>query len=390
MHKGPVITGNLKEKVNTIKAQHSLRSSNSSFLKSSDYSKSSLNAHVLLPGQRMSTLEGIPDDNRSMIFPDITAEIDGRKYALSVKGLGARTPLYGSSPADICPSDKTCGNSNVRFLTNELWFGEAPYGAQGEISAYFGLELTELANGCNINGFYICPVIEVNEFPESIIRANAGKFWYRRYNGKYMQEQRLVPSNIRLYHQSKLTLGQTTAGVLKAFEIDTEEQLDTFIDNYISSGIAALTLYARTLRYGKSGNEGSEYEGLDYVNVWLDKDSVIAPDGTIHFADIEGLDWLSTGSDFTMEKRILLQFNRNYYEFMYGLDALLRQRHLLSHPDTGFSIEDIRSTLTLRFEMALNKDRFVECNNSGDAVDIVIMPLIREAESVTVRLLDLK
>ncbi|HEY9247219.1 MAG TPA: hypothetical protein VIO11_10270 [Candidatus Methanoperedens sp.] len=386
MRKGPVITGHLTEKVNAIKAQQSRNSSNSRYL------ESPVSGHVLLPGQIISAgsdmdqkleLEGIPDNNRSIIFPGITTEIEGRGYALSIKGMGARTLLYGSSPVDFCYYGNTCSLSNGRELTNELWFGEAPYGAQGEISADFGMELTGLAQGCGINGFYICPIIEINEFPENIIKAHAGKFWYRRYHGKYMQEQRLVPSNIRLYHQSKLTLGQTTAGVLNEFGINSVEQLDIFIENYISSGIAAMTLFARTLRKGKYG-----YEGLDYVNVWLDKDSVIAPDGTIHFVDIEGLDWLTTGCDTGLEKRIISQFNRNYYEFMYGLDALLRQRCLFA--DTYFSIEHIRSTLAVMFEMALNKDPFIECNNSGDAVDIVIFPLVREVEPVTVRLLDLR
>ncbi|MCX9083326.1 MAG: hypothetical protein OIN87_00840 [Candidatus Methanoperedens sp.] len=392
---GPVIIGNFKEKTRFIKAQNSLRSANS------NYMTSTVSGHVFLPYQRMSNgmendkldiagldmneLEGIPDDNRSMVFPDITTEIDGRGYALSIKGLGARTPLYDSTPSDFYFSNKKNYRSNARELTNELWFGEAPYGAQGEISANFDLELTGLAKGCNINGFYICPVIEVNEFPEDIIKEQAGKFWYRRYHGKYMQEQRLVPSNIRLYHQSKMILGQTTAGVLKAFGIYSEEQIDTFIDNYISSGIAALTLFARTLRHGKYG-----YEGLDYVNVWLDKDSLLASDGTIHFVDIEGLDWVSTGCEISVENRINSQFNRNYYEFMYGLDALLRHRFLLMNTYKDVSIEDIRSTLAVRFEMALGKDPFIELKNSGDAVDIVILPFVREVSPVTVRLVDLR
>ncbi len=392
MHRGPVIIENFKEKASAIKAQNSRRSTNFKYL------TSPVSGHVLLPQQRMSNgqeldmeleigleLEGIPDDNRSMVIPGITTEIEGRSYALSIKGLGARTPLYGSKPSDLCFSNKKNYQSKTRELTNELWFGEAPYGAQGEISANFDLELTGLAKGCNINGFHICPVIEVNEFPENIIKEQAGKFWYRRYHGKYMQEQRLVPSNIRLYHQSKMTLGQTTAGVLKAFGVDSVEQLDTFIDNYISSGIAALTLFARTLRYGEHG-----YEGLDYVNVWLDKDSLIAPDGTIHFVDIEGLDWVSTGCEISMEERIYSQFNRNYYEFMYGLDALLRQRCLLTNMYAAVSIEDIRSTLAVRFEMALNKDPFIELNYSGDALDIVIFPLIGEVGHVTLRLVDLR
>lgn len=132
MRNPAVITGNIKEKVNAIKAQQSRSTAKSGYL------ISCVSGHVLLPGQIISTgpgsdlnleLEGIPDDNRSMVFPDITTEIDGRGYALSIKGLGARTPLYGSSPADICSFGKTCGQSNARELTNELWFGEAPYGA---------------------------------------------------------------------------------------------------------------------------------------------------------------------------------------------------------------------------------------------------------------------
>ncbi len=388
MHKPPVITGHIKEKVNVLKAQRSRSTPNSGYL------NSCVSGHVFLPGRIISNgsgsdsnfeLEGIPDDNRSMIFPDITIEIDGRGYALSIKGIGARSPLYGSSPADICYFGKTWGQSNARELTNELWFGEAPYGAQGEISADFGLELSELVRGCNINGFYICPVIEVNEFPDNIIKENAGRFWYRRFHGKYLQEQRLVPSNIRLYHQSKVTLGQTPGGVLKAFGIYSTEQLDAFIENYISSGIAALTLYARTLRIGKYG-----CEGLDYVNVWLDKDSVIAPDGTIHFADIEGLDWLSSGCEVNLEKRIISQFNRNYYEFMFGLDALLRQRTFFAKSDAFVSIEEQRFSLAARFEMALINDRFTEIQNSGDAVDIIVLPLLEDIEPITVRLIDLR
>ncbi len=384
MKKGPVIIGKFTEKINAVKAQSSRRSSNAA------YPAMPVRGQILLPDQAGSTrsdtdpqleVEGIPDNNRSIIFPNFTAEIEGRGYALSIKGIGARTPLYGSSPIDSFSSGNTLP---AREVTDELWFGEAPYGAQGEVSADFGLKLTGLAEGCNINGFYICPVIEINEFPGHITD-NAVKFWYRRYHGKYMQEQRLVPSNIRLYHQSKMTLGQTTAGVLSAFEINAVEELDTFINNYISSGIAALTLFARTLRKGKYG-----YEGLDYVNVWLDKDSVIAPDGTIHFVDIEGLDWLTAGCEVSLEKRIRFQFDRNYYEFMYGLDALLRQRCFMAHTDMGSSIEDIRGTLAVRFEMSLNKDPFIECDNSGDSVDIVIFSRVSEADHVIVRLMDLR
>ncbi len=385
MPNAPVITGSIKEQVCAVGAKESIHSEN---FKKIHYNP--VSEKVLMPGRLTDLIfTGISDNNRSMIFPDIVIENSGRNYALSVKGMGARTPLYGSSPLafSFC-NDFDHGRKDLkglagsRLVTSESWFGEAPYGAQGETSANFGLEITQLSTGCNINGFYICPVIEVNEFPSSILNDASRTYWYRKYQGKYVQEQRLVPSNIRLYHQSEITVGQTTAGALRAFEITTVEELDMFIDNYISSGIAALTLYARTLRHCKHG-----FEGLDYVDVWLDKDSVIARDGTIHFADIEGLDWLVAGCDLSLEKRIRRQFDRNFYEFMYGLDALMRER--ISFTNTSLNAEDLRSALAIRFEIALGNDSFVKCEHSAKSMDIVIKPRIG-AESVPVRMLDFK
>ena len=208
-------------------------------------------------------------------------------------------------------------------------------------------------------------------------------FWYRRYTGKYFQEIRLVPSNIRMYHQSELTLGQAAAGVLKSFAITTYEDLDSFIDKYISSGIAALTIYARKVRNGVYG-----LEGLDYSDVWLDKDSVIAPDGTIYFADVEGLDWVVNGNYTNLESRITKQFDRNYYEFMYGLDVLLRERMLLAHKH--WNIDDFRSALAIRLEIALHKDSFVKCESSNTGIDLIIRPRIEHSEDVCIKILDLK
>jgi len=49
----------------------------------------------------------------------------------------------------------------------------------------------------------------------------------------------------------------------------------------------ALTLWARSLR-----TIGNVRAGLDLQAVWFDKDSVIAPDGSLFFTDLEGLDWV--------------------------------------------------------------------------------------------------
>ncbi|MEW5760336.1 MAG: hypothetical protein AB1779_06190 [Candidatus Thermoplasmatota archaeon] len=377
----PVIVGSEREEVSAVKSKNSRVPKN--FLHAC---KNPLSGLVLMPPKKNckeELLSGIPDNNRCMIFPDIVTQIDGRGYALAVKGVGAKTPLYGSSPLDFAfPrnfGEEKNGLIDARKITNELWFGESPYGAQGEICADYSLKITELANGCNINGFYICPVIEVNEFPEE---TKDKTYWYRRYLGQYLQEQRLMPSNIRLYHQSELTLGRNTAEVLNLFNITTADELDGFIDNYISSGVAALTLFVRTMEGSKFG-----FIGLDYTDVWLDKDSVLAPDGTIHFADIEGLEWVVAGQDWTLEERVRFQFERNFYEFMYCLDILLRERARLT--SSYSSIEDLRSTLAIRLEIALARDSFLKCESSKNSVNIVVKPPIG-AIDVPIRVLDLR
>ena len=35
--------------------------------------------------------------------------------------------------------------------------------------------------------------------------------------------------------------------------------------------------------------DGGTFSGLDYFDVWIDKDAVIAPNGTVYFVDLEGL-----------------------------------------------------------------------------------------------------
>lgn len=343
-----------------------------------------------MPGEGGGVHLAVRDGNRSVILPQVVTDIDGVGYALSVKGVGARPPLYGDSPVEFAfrsdygarplPGVELAGS---RQITSEAWFGEAPYGAQGELGASYALMVTGFSEKCNINGFYICPTVEINELPPEFALEAHARYWYRRYTGRYLQEHRLVPSNVRVYHEADWTLGQSAASALEAFGVATAGAADAFVENYIATGVAALTLYVRTLRETKWG-----FRGLDYGDVYLDKDAVIAPSGRMHFVDIEGLDWILGGADVPVEERIREQFNFNFYEFMYGLDLLLRERERLS--GRPLKQDERRMSLGPRFELALEGDPYVRVEADSRALDIVVKPPFNACAPVPIRTVDLR
>ena len=59
--------------------------------------------------------------------------------------------------------------------------------------------------------------------------------------------------------------------------------------------------------------------------MWLDKDAVLAPDGTIYFVDLEGLEWITVGREKVQEK-IEDQIYRSLYEFIYAYEQIERER----------------------------------------------------------------
>ena len=349
---------------------------------------------LLPPGSGAPTYHGVRDGNRSVIIAEAAAMIGGRAYALSAKGVGARPPLYGDSPLEFAfrhdygahPSywdDEGGGLAGTRQVTAEAWFGESPYGAQGEIPARYSLMITEMSEGAQINGFWMCPVVQVVELPLPV-RAEANeRYWYRRNRGTYLQEHRLVPSNVRVYHEAEWTLGQNPQAVLGAFGVLTPEAADAFIERFLASGFAALTLYVRTMRKTAWG-----YRGLNYGDVYLDKDAVIAPDGTLHFVDLEGLDWILGGADVPVEERVREQFNYNFYEVMYAVDLLLRERERLA--GRALRQDERRASLAARLEMALARDRFLRCELGSSGLDVVVRPPFAELDAVPIRAIDLR
>lgn len=309
--------------------------------------------HALVPG---TDYPAIADGNRSAIVPDVRATFGGREWMLSVKGVGAASLPFGALPID----DELASEPLARAIAAESWMGEAPYGAQGAIGAAQALEVTALADAsAQIRGASICPVIGIVTVPAEAIHDS---FWYRRHRGAVLQEHRLVPSDVRLYHGTGVALGRDPEGALRALGA---EDLDAFAERYLASGIAALTLWARTAR-----ERDGVVEGLDFDDAWLDKDSVLGADGTIFLVDLEQLEWTPVTHRMSAEQRIRRQIDRNYYELMFGLDAILdvRDRRLERESDPRARRESVAARLSL----ALAGDPLVEVDDRGDAVDLVI------------------
>lgn len=128
-----------------------------------------------------------------------------------------------------------------------------------------------------------------------------------------------MPSNVRVYFHSPLTFGVDTAQAFSLFGIESFEAAERFLTNLARSSLAALTLCARTLRHDSSRGT---YTGLDYQDVWLDKDAVVAADGTLHFADLEGIEDISMRDAAAVREAVERQFRRHVYEASYAWEAL--------------------------------------------------------------------
>jgi len=277
------------------------------------------------------TVEGVRDDNRSALLPERRWVIGNREFVAAVKGCGAATdayenvPLTGSRVRSICRDrhfvDALAGEDGAAsgFITGERWFGNTPYGGQAPDNAAIGLLTSLRAQEGQIAGFPVCPVVALVRLPDEYASIASQFYWYRRYVGTYWQEIRLMPSNVRVYFHSPVTFGVDTARVFEMFGIGSFEAAERFLENMARSSVAALTLYARSLRHDDGRGV---YAGLGYHDVWLDKDAVVAPDGTMHFADLEGIEEIPVRDSEAVREEIERQFHRNVYEAFYALEAL--------------------------------------------------------------------
>jgi len=328
------------------------------------------------------------DDNRSCLLPDRTVNVDDTEYFLSVKGCGAEFDAF--TPVKLSPSRlrTVCHDprlaerlsqepaADTPFIVGERWWGYAPYGGQAGDSALLALLASSRADRNQIAGFFICPVIAAVRLPDPIAELASQFYWYRRYDGAYWQELRLMPSNVRLYFHSPVTLGLDSGRVFSLFGLTDLATCEAFLERLMRSTVAAITLFARTVRFD---DVHARFTGLDYDEVYLDKDAVIAPDGTLHFADLEGVEGFHAAGPREVRQRIEDQYFHNLYEATYAIEAMAQETYRLlgltdSLPDRH------RWTLDV-LERACRPDPYVRVERGRDRTTMVITPAAAEADA---------
>ncbi|HEV2225298.1 MAG TPA: hypothetical protein VGR56_00675 [Nitrososphaerales archaeon] len=341
------------------------------------------------------TRELLVDDNRSAVSRNSCVSIDGTEFYFSVKGIGSTTSPFSRQ---LLRKEEVSGllkNSTIRgrldaarnesklprYLTGELWSRGCPYGSQGLEFATIAMKAAEMAapSGTSIHGFRVAPLVKIVKLPETLQRELKQVYWYRRFKQEMVQETRLVPSNVRIYFHSDWTIGDDTGELFDFFHIDTNEKAMGFLKNFVKSGVAILTLFVRSMRDNGNGT----YSGLDFYDVWLDKDAVLAPDGTIYWADLEGLQGITIGGkdradlEFNIEENMEHQIYRSLYEFMYAYEQIERERIRRFGHQTDRKVQ-----FEYLLRDALRDDQVVKAERRGDTLQLVIGNILGE-ESLT-------
>ena len=318
--------------------------------------------------------EFLVDDNRGAVSTSPTLTLDGTDFYLSVKGIGSTInpfshQLFGKTEISSMFKESAIRDRIVsaeervpRYITGELWLRGSPYGGQGLQHATIAMKASEMADLTSIHGFRIAPLVKIVFLPENLENEIKKLYWYRRFRGRIVQEARLVPSNVRIYFHSGSTIGGNIAAIFDLFGIDAEDKALRFLGNFVKSGIAYLTLFVRTI----TNNQDGSYSGFDFYDVWLDKDACLAPDGTIYFVDLEGLEWITIQKERVKEK-ILDQIYRSLYEFMYAYEQIERERRKRfgNTPDRKVQFEYL-------LKRALVDDETVTIARKGDSLELVV------------------
>ncbi|MDG6907888.1 MAG: hypothetical protein JRN20_19125 [Nitrososphaerota archaeon] len=331
------------------------------------------------------------DDNRSAVSREPYMKIDGTDFYFSVKGIGSTTSPFSRQlfkKEEICSLLK---NQSVkdrinnakekekfpRYLTGELWSRGCPYGSQGLEFASIAMKAAEMsdASTTSIHGFRIAPLVKIVKLPNSLQEEITQVYWYRRFRHEMVQEARLIPSNVRIYFHSDWTVGDDTGELFDFFHIDNNDKALDFMKNFVKSGIAILTLFVRSMRNNGNGT----YSGLDFYDVWLDKDAVLAPDGTIFWADLEGLQEITIGGrdraevEFNIEENMEHQIYRSLYEFMYAYEQIERERtKRFGH------VTDRKIQFEYLLKDAIKNDEVVGLHRSPDSLELVIGNVLGE------------
>jgi len=340
----------------------------------------------------LGTKELLIDDNRSAVSREPCMTIDGVDFYFSVKGIGSTTSPFSRQlfkKEEICSLVKNSNTRNrimnakekemkfPRYLTGELWSRGCPYGSQGLEFASIAMKAAEMSDDSttSIHGFRIAPLVKIVRLPKAFQDEVTQVYWYRRFRQEMVQETRLIPSNVRIYFHSDWTIGDDTGELFDFFKIDNNDKAMDFLKNFVKSGIAILTLFVRSM----SDNGDGTFSGLDFYDVWLDKDAVLAPDGTIFWADLEGLQAITIGGkdranlEFNIEENMEHQIYRSLYEFMYAYEQIERERvRRFGH------ITDRKIQFEHLLVDALKDDEVVGLHRSADSLDLVIGNILGE------------
>ena len=322
----------------------------------------------------LSTKEFVIDDNRGAVSTLPSLKMDGIDFYLSVKGIGSTTNPFSHQllgKAEICNllkdprlKDRIVNSEGraPRYITGELWLRGSPYGGQGLQHAATSMRVSEMAELTSIHGFRVAPLVKIVFLPESLENEIKKIYWYRRFGGRMVQETRLVPSNVRIYFHSGSTVGGNISSIFDLFGIDENDKALEFLKNFVRSGIAFLTLFARSIK----NNEDGTFSGLDFYDVWLDKDAVLAPDGTIYFVDLEGLEWI-TVREKNIQEKIDDQIYRSLYEFMYAYEQIERERSVRFG---GMTDRKVQFEYLLR--EALKDDEVIDLAREGQSLELIV------------------
>ena len=326
------------------------------------------------------TKEFVVDDNRGAVSTLPYMEIDSIDFYLSIKGIGSTTNPFSHQllgKVDLCNLLKDSAlkdrivnskESAPRYLTGELWLRGSPYGGQGLQHATTSMRVSEMADLTSIHGFRVAPLVKIIFLPESLENEIKKIYWYRRFRGRIVQEARLVPSNVRIYFHSGNTIGGNIGSVFDLFGIDENDKALGFLKNFVMSGIAFLTLFTRSMK----SNEDGTFSGIDFYDVWLDKDAVLAPDGTIYFVDLEGLEWITIGREKVREK-IDDQIYRSLYEFIYAYEQIERERSARFG-----TVTDRKIQFEHLLREALKDDEVIQLARDGESLELIVGNILGE------------
>lgn len=331
----------------------------------------------LMDGPPVETSEFIEDDNRGAILPESVATLDGTEFYLSVKGVGSTVDPYSWRRLDRAYAAELSEDPAVRerlrrhpatesdrMITGEVWLRGSPYGGQGLDHATTALHVSERADLTSLAGFLLAPVLKICRLPEVLEARLRTIYWYRTYRGPFVQELRLVPSNVRIYFHGRSTVGQNARHIFDLFSIDSSARALVFETNFVRSTVAMLTLFARSMAFDSARGK---YVGLDFDDVWLDKDAVLAPTGAAYFVDLEGIVERALDKDMIREK-IEDQVHRSLYELTFAYEQIEaeRQRRFGTGGTRKGHFEGV-------LREALKSDPFVQVQSDGGNLDLRIL-----------------